>query len=82
MKVVFKIATLSQRSTHIYIDSKEIEKFQSSEHLLSTPMHTTNLSIAANRHLPQMGRAAHPVVVTSNLDLRHETGDIGSNSIG
>ena len=30
---------------------------------------------------PQMGGEAHPAVVTSNLDLRHETGDFGSNSI-
>ena len=28
-----------------------------------------------------MGAAAHPAGVTSNLDLRHETSDFGSNSI-
>ena len=29
----------------------------------------------------QMGMAADPAIVTSKLDLRHETGDMGSNSI-
>ena len=29
-----------------------------------------------------MGGDAHPAVVTSNLDLRHERGDFGSNSLG
>ena len=47
--------------------------------LLPSSMHTTNLSMAANRHLPQMGGAAHPALspqISIPWDLRHKTGDI------
>ena len=54
---------------------------KSPEHLLSTPMHTTNCSMAANSTPPKDSRAADPARVASNIDLRHETGDLGSNSI-